>query len=178
MAQLVIKGHPSRGKEVIEILEMLGGRNVRNYACNLTDYAYSINGQGIIDWFIPHPNSPLVIFTLEEFLEKFPYKVGDKVKIPNCVVACSVTNMIWNGIDMEYKTTNSEETFFDDELQPYKEETMSVKKREWVLNAVMEQIDNRHFETVLTALAKEHGQMEFLGWKNGIKWELNLENKE
>ena len=57
-------------------------------------------------------------------------------------------------------------------------ETMSVKKREWVLNAVMEQIDNRHFETVLTALAKEHGQMEFLGWKNGIKWELNLENKE
>lgn len=57
-------------------------------------------------------------------------------------------------------------------------ETMSVKKREWVLNAVVEQIDSRHFETVLTALAKEHGQMEFLGWKNGIKWELNLENKE
>lgn len=127
MSCLAIKGHVTRGKEVIEILEMLGGRNVRNYACNLTDYAYSINGQGIIDWYIPHPNSPLVIFTLEEFLEKFPYKVGDKVKIPNCVVACSVTNMIWNGIDMEYKTTNSEETFFDDELQPYKEETMEEK---------------------------------------------------
>lgn len=57
-------------------------------------------------------------------------------------------------------------------------ETMSVKKREWVLNAVMEQIDNRHFETVLTAITKEHGQMEFLGWKNGIKWKINLENKE
>lgn len=127
MSCLAIKGHVTRGKEVIEILEMLGGRNVRNYACDLTDYAYSINGQGIIDWYIPHPNSPLVIFTLEEFLEKFPYKVGDKVKIPNCVVACSVTNMIWNGIDMEYKTTNSEETFFDDELQPYKEETMEEK---------------------------------------------------
>ena len=124
MSCLAIKGHVTRGKEVIEILEMLGGRNVRNYACNLTDYAYSINGQGIIDWYIPHPNSPLVIYTLEEFLEKFPYKVGDKVKIPNCVVACRVTNMIWNGIDMEYETTNSEETFFDDELQPYKEETM------------------------------------------------------
>lgn len=57
-------------------------------------------------------------------------------------------------------------------------ETMSVKKREWVLNAVMEQIDNRHFETVLAALAKEHGQMEFISWNNSIKWELNLENKE
>lgn len=127
MSCLAIKGHATRGKEVVELLEMLGGRNVRNYACNLIDYAYSINGQGIIDWYIPHPNSPLVIYTLEEFLEKFPYKVGDKVKIPNCVVACRVTNMIWNGIDMEYKTTNSEKTFFDDELQPYKEETMEEK---------------------------------------------------
>lgn len=127
MAQLAIKGHATRDNEVVELLEMLGGKNVRNYACNLIDYAYSINGQGIIDWYIPHPNSPLVIYTLEEFLEKFPYKIGDKVKIPNCVVACRVTNMIWNGIDMEYKTTNSEETFFDDELQPYKEETMEGK---------------------------------------------------
>jgi hypothetical protein len=57
-------------------------------------------------------------------------------------------------------------------------ETMSIKKREWVLNAVMEQIDNRHFETVLTALAKKHGDMEFISWNNGIKWELNLENKK
>lgn len=57
-------------------------------------------------------------------------------------------------------------------------ETMSIKKREWVLNAVMERIDNRHFETVLTALAKEHGNSQFLGYENGIKWQLNLENKE
>jgi hypothetical protein len=131
MTKLAIKGHPSRGKEIIEILEMLGGKNTHDYICNMPDFAYSINEQGIIEWFISHPNSPLVIYTLEEFLEKFPYKVGDKVKIPNCVVACRVTNMIWNGIDMEYKTTNSEETFFDDELQPYKEEIMEGKNNNW-----------------------------------------------
>ena len=127
MAYLAILGHKTRSEEVIEILEMLGGRNDRNYTCNLIDYTYSINGQGTIDWYIPHPDSPPVIYTLEEFLEKFPYKVGDKVKIANCVVACRVTNMIWNGTDMEYKTTNSEETFFDVDLQPYKEETMEEK---------------------------------------------------
>ena len=27
MAKLAIKGHPTRGKEVIEILEMFGGKN-------------------------------------------------------------------------------------------------------------------------------------------------------
>lgn len=145
MSNLAIRGHATRGNEVVELLEMLGGRNVRNYACNLIDYAYSINGQGIIDWYIPHPNSPLVIYTLEEFLEKFPYKVGDKVKIANCVVACRVTNMIWNGTDMEYKTTNSEETFFDDELQPYKEETMEKEEKyydEWLLTEYLEFEDN------------------------------------
>lgn len=69
----------------------------------------------------------------------------------------------WNGVQL---LVDGEDT-----------ETMSVKKREWVLSAVMEQIDNRHFETVLMALAKEHGQVEFLGWENGIKCKLNLENK-
>ena len=70
----------------------------------------------------------------------------------------------WNGVQL---LVDGEDT-----------ETMSVKKREWVLNAVMEQIDTRHFETVLTALAKKHGKMEFISWNNGIKWELNLENRE
>lgn len=31
---LAIKGHPTRGKEVIEILEMLGGKNKFNFKGN------------------------------------------------------------------------------------------------------------------------------------------------
>lgn len=79
--KLAIQGHPTRGKEVIELLEMLGGHNVcrlngreqlphwvadNNYICN--KFSDSENCRDI-----------LLTFTLEEFWEKYPYKVGDKV---------------------------------------------------------------------------------------------------
>lgn len=74
MAQLAIKGHPTRGKEVIQLLETLGGSN-----------KYHFRGDED-EWFILNGNiqrSDLLFdekgFTLEEFEEKFPYKVGDKV---------------------------------------------------------------------------------------------------
>lgn len=127
MLCLAIKGHVTRGKEVIEILEMLGGRNVRNYACDLTDYAYSINGRGIIDWHIPHPNSPLVIYTLEEFLEKFPYKVGDKVIVKGLSeYPKNIHFMKWSDGNIHY-SFDSETWFLPAALKPYKEETMEEK---------------------------------------------------
>lgn len=127
MSCLAIKGHVTRRKEVIEILEMLGGRNVRNYACDLTDYAYSINGQGIIDWHIPHPNSPLVIYTLEEFLEKFPYKVGDKVIVKGLSeYPKNIHFMKWFDGNIHY-SFDSETWFLPTALKPYKEETMEEK---------------------------------------------------
>ena len=123
MANLAIKGHATRGEEVIEILQMLGGKNgYHRLAGNIDSFYYYIWEDGHI-YQTAMPNN-IKTFTIEEFLEKFPYKVGDIVKIPNCDVACRVTNMIWNGIEIEYETTNSEETFFADELQPYKKETM------------------------------------------------------
>lgn len=128
MAILAIKGHATRGKEVIEILEMLGGK--KEFVVNgntSSKYRYYIDSDKMINVFTVG-NEDLkyeyITFTLEEFLEKFPYRVGDRVKIPNCDVACRVTKMIWNDIEIEYETTNSEEAFFADELQPYKKETM------------------------------------------------------
>ena len=109
MANLAIKGHTTRGREVIEILEMLGGQT--DWCTGtLSHCVYFINKANRIDYTDIITDE--AVFTLEEFLEKFPYKVGDRVKIPNCDVACRVTNMIWNGIEIEYETTNSEETFF------------------------------------------------------------------
>lgn len=129
MANLAIKGHATRSKEVIEILEMLGGTNSESCWGVFENRLYTINAFGIIEDKSSRDNSNYQVYTLEEFLEKFPYKVGDRVKIPNCDVACRVTNMIWNGIEIEYETTNSEETVFADELQPYKEqETMEELK--------------------------------------------------
>lgn len=132
---LAIKGHATRGKEVIEILEMLGGKNVCNYGCDVTSYIYSIDVKGTINWYIPHPDSPLAIFSLEEFIKKFPYKVGDKVKsvrINNLIGR--ITNVRWHSNENQIiytvewnDVTTSTLSYFARGLQPYKEETMEDK---------------------------------------------------
>lgn len=80
MADLAIKGHPTRGKEVIEILEMLGGKNVINHGGSGNRIFYYIDTTNII--CNGYGSGKLVgmdSYTLEEFLEKYPYKVGDTV---------------------------------------------------------------------------------------------------
>jgi hypothetical protein len=67
----------------------------------------------------------------------------------------------WNGVKL---LVDGEDT-----------ETMSIQKREWLLHVVMEQIDTRHFETILAALAKEHGTLRFLDDENSIEWTFKLE---
>ncbi len=75
MAELSIKGHPTRGEEVIKLLEMLGGNNKYNFRGDEDE------------WFVLNGNiqrSDRLFdekgFTLEEFLKKYPYKVGDEVE--------------------------------------------------------------------------------------------------
>ena len=46
--KLAIIGHPTRGKEVIELLEMVGGKNCYNLSGLFTDYGY---------YFIGGPNN-------------------------------------------------------------------------------------------------------------------------
>ena len=81
MATLAIVGHPTRGSEVIALLEMLGGINVYNLYGD-ENYAYYVIEHNEIrvgtDIF---GNEPYTILTLKEFETKFPYKVGDEVSI-------------------------------------------------------------------------------------------------
>ena len=100
---LAIKGHSTRGKEVIELLEMLGGINGEGYIGTNTwkDEYYFLDNDGYIhayDW------CDGIKFTLEEFLMKYPFKVGDKVidKADGCPgVVCE---MKWDAdvSDMKY----------------------------------------------------------------------------
>lgn len=99
MANLAIRGHATRGKEVVEILEMLGGKNIYNYGGErnmwyiLEDYTIST------DFDLNKEKG----FTLEEFLEKYPYKVGDKVHIPEYESEVRICKMRWYGFgDIEY----------------------------------------------------------------------------
>lgn len=99
---LAIKGDKERGNEVIALLEMLGG-----YADELIDngidekYAYFIvkDENNVIDAF-PIDNKDgfhfdVRIFTLEEFLENYPFKVGDVIKFPNNM-AEEIAEMKWD----------------------------------------------------------------------------------
>lgn len=79
--------------------------------------------------------SPLNIFTLEEFLEKFPYKVGDKVQhkgATSCGSVYEVDRMQWIDNHVEYTIKrlwhwNDYHTITAKDLQPYEEETMEEK---------------------------------------------------
>ena len=82
MAELAIKGRTTRGKEVIQLLEMLGGSNGFGYVCNNPFAIYYIDEKykNFITCFSAKKVCDCAIYTLEEFLEKYPYKVGDKVE--------------------------------------------------------------------------------------------------
>ena len=99
--KLAIKGHPTRGKEVIELLEMMGGVNVDSHKGHFPDEwksSYYIYGDNTIqfarDEFLLKLN--FVIFTLEEFLEKYPFKVGDLKDRKVDSISCIIDKMRWN----------------------------------------------------------------------------------
>lgn len=102
--KLAIRGHVSRGKEVIELLEMLGGKNIEKYIGVDYDKIYTIEDGYIIqsyDW------NDCLVLSLEEFLEKYPFKVGDKVVYTKYGDNCddypvTIESMKWTGTTIEY----------------------------------------------------------------------------
>lgn len=113
---LAIKGHPTRGKEVIEILEMLGGNTFNS--CMKIAYSnrvYYIGNNNAITWdYIgPEEIDKYEIFTLEEFLEKYPFKVGDKVFLYDNITLGCVTGMKWEENTVKYCVYTSAECWCD-----------------------------------------------------------------
>ena len=125
MAQFAIKGHATRGKEVIQMLEMLGGVNVFKIEGAETQgfyYIFKDNNKIYYCWSTNAEN--VIVYTLEEFEEKFPYKVGDKVLayVNNCIAQFTIQDIRWNYElnKVEYKICSS---WLDASLmQYYKEE--------------------------------------------------------
>jgi hypothetical protein len=91
--KLAIQGHSTRGKEVIELLEMMGGVNRWKASGNIEKVYYSISNGAIL--YSPQIEKDTVIYTLEEFLEKYPFKVGDVIKFPNNM-AEEIAKMKWD----------------------------------------------------------------------------------
>lgn len=133
MAELAIKGHPTRGKEVIEILEMLGGKNTVNHDGRNTRSFYFIDTTNIIcNSYDTGKLVGMASYTLEEVEAKCPYKVGDKVILDPC--PCIITDAIWDSTYNEilyYVKGNDFHIMADvNSLQPFKEEIMKEDKSE------------------------------------------------
>lgn len=120
--KLAIKGHPTRGEEVIKLLEMMGGKNKYRYNGIEPCIGFIIDSDGSICRVMYDLCGEFIFFSLEKFLEKYPFKVGDK--IPNVLFwgdSLTVKSMNW---DENYKTImyGFEESVFvarADELSDY-----------------------------------------------------------
>lgn len=126
MAQLAIIGNPERSYDVIRILEMLGGVNYSHYRNTLGNCLYFIDStEGHIvckskndfkrtenglykgmegDYCVPtnQETNPFAVFTVETFLENFPFKIGDMVAIPGYESDVRINNMKWDGYTVNY----------------------------------------------------------------------------
>ena len=118
--KLAILGHETRSEEVIELLQMLGGRKAFGLSCIYTDRFYYVVSDESIHWDYEDPKNKFEVFTLEKFLEKFPFKVGDFVSIPEYESEVRILKMKWCPLSehIEYLVcpNDEEEWFTADEL--------------------------------------------------------------
>ena len=133
MSKIAIKGHLTRGNEVIEILTMLDGSNVFEHDGNnpLSMYYVDESYKNYIICSNVDEVNDCVTFTLEEFLEKFPYKVGDKVIIKCKNKEAIVDDVFWCCDTITYYLKYDgfiEGNWRAENLQPYKEEIMEEPK--------------------------------------------------
>ena len=100
--QLAIKGHEYRGDEVIEILKMLGASNKKDYTGSYPTTLYILNDNNI-DLAYTCDCEKQEIFKLEDFLRKYPFKIGDKVINDNYSGYGIITEMVWDSVDWSVK---------------------------------------------------------------------------
>lgn len=156
MANLAIKGHPTRGREVVEILEMLGGKNNHNYGGTFNE-CYIIDYNEISTIYTSTAKiGDFIIFTLEEFLEKYPYKIGDSVS-RKYLKNYKIEKAEWESCNNRviYKLQGMG-WYSVEELQPYKEETMETitiddfkaNTKEWLIDKLHGMIINDAIKTI------------------------------
>ena len=121
MKTLAIKGDKERGNEVIALLEMLGGNNVHNLYGDENYAYYVIEGvdNEIRGGIYIFGDENLRVFTLDEFYEKYPYKIGDRVLIPEYESEVRICDMDWSYEDIQYLVYRNDdaEWYTADELK-------------------------------------------------------------
>ena len=84
--KIAIKGHASRGKEIIQIFKDLGTKGLADHTGSHPDWVYLIDDSLCPNQLIVVTNITFLkehgykVYTLKEFEKEFPFKIGDKVK--------------------------------------------------------------------------------------------------
>jgi hypothetical protein len=136
--KIAIQGHPTRGKEVIQLLESLGGRNIGDCLGTRSDKYYYLDPcLNISATSVRYNFKESEIFTLEEFEKEFPFKIGDKVIDHEGDVAI-ITGFahIEEKLGYSLKYENGIGTATSGILKPYEEMERNIKltlekAREW-----------------------------------------------
>lgn len=107
-----IQGHPTRGKEVIQLLESFGGKNKWNLTGTDNQRAFYIdNTTEDIYWFpINTYTGDREIYTLECFEKIFPFKIGDEIS--DGFEKCLIIDMDLSACELNYKVRTSLGTVF------------------------------------------------------------------
>jgi hypothetical protein len=156
--QLAIKGHRTRGKEVIEILQMLGGGKTV-YSGTDTLCIYFLNESGEIISELYREDCSLTsltydVYTLEEFLKKFPFKVNDIVVNDNYSCTGIITEMRWDNDNREVKYCVEFENldtivwFNHNEIKSNKDELFHEDNKE-PLHELCEKLCNNKLSTLI-----------------------------
>ena len=161
--RIAIVGHKTRGKEVIEILEMLGGINTYKYSGENEEICFAIGGTTKMIYYDRisdcYGDESGLVFTLEEFLEKYPYKVGDRVRIPEYESEVCINKMLWNGNEVLYEVVVDDEVerYSAEELnefnEPNKEEIITIddfkaNTKEWLIDKLHDMVISKAIKTI------------------------------
>jgi len=119
---IAILGHSIRGKEIIQIFENLGGKNKACLTGKSNYYYYINHNDNRIECHNDsYVNEHCKKYTLKEFEEKFPFKVGDKVITNNDRIGV-IEKLILEDISGYYiKTNNGNYWCNSSSLRLYKE---------------------------------------------------------
>jgi hypothetical protein len=135
MGILIIKGHKKYGKEIINIFKMIGGIS-ETIDCADSNKYYYIDNDDTIKFTLEVPATHY--FKYEDFVEKYPFKTGDMVLIPEYESPLRITDMLWNGNNIAYKVFTDEGEWFDaNELTPYNTIETNTNKKEHIVNEII-----------------------------------------
>jgi hypothetical protein len=115
---------------------MLGGSNPHNYSADCESLCFHIgeNTNSIYyDWVRDcYEDGNTLVFTLEEFLEKYPYKIGNKVDYikydDDEFSVYEIIGMVWTGTTIEYTLDSFGFTCLTKDIRLHKENNMNKFK--------------------------------------------------